>query len=104
MAFYQHSFNFRNRKVLNATSCFPAPGRDRDASNLERLHEFNCNLLAVSLGGVWGGWRVSSGVTAWFCWSGLGGFFALFLLRYTDVSKLGASLFTQSSFKTLKCI
>lgn len=50
VAFYQHSFNFRNMKVLNGTSYFPAPGRERDASNLQRPHEFNSNLLAGSQG------------------------------------------------------
>lgn len=52
------------KRVLNATSYFPAPGRDRDASNLQRPHEFNCSLLAAFWGVIWDGWRVSSGVTA----------------------------------------
>lgn len=62
VAFYQHSFNSGNTKVLNATSYFPASGRDKDALNLQRPHEFNCNLLAALLGAVWDEWRWAVGL------------------------------------------
>lgn len=34
----------------------------------------------------------------------VGRFFAFLALRYINISKTSASLFTQSSFKILKCI
>lgn len=82
------------QRVLNTTSYFPASGRDKDVSNFQGPHEFNCNLLAALLGlfgmgggGQWG-YCVVQLIWVW-------GFFALFLsLRYTNISETSASLFT----------